>query len=300
MRRLVFAAAALAAVASGCLGPHWVESDPLFDDGVNIVCLETRTHKGAEVDQGYAHPATVQAEWLEPFLASVAYDEPRLIGSIEGKPIFERDAARILAQEMQEAFAAAKPSQRVRFSAIRREANLVIFRSRRVTSGVAFVEPAGTINVAFERVDDPEDREDVGAGYRGDPALSELAYARIVPPPGGRLHMDEARDRQHRLWVEGDLSTPPIVLAPIEEPKEPPPAEASAAPAAASVKPEPEVAPAKSSERLPAKEPTRDTFDEKLWEARVKLRQLKDLREKGLLSEEDYLKAREELLESLE
>jgi len=306
MRERMFLAAALAAVATGCLGPHWVESDPLYEDGFTAVHIETRTHKGAEVDQGYAHPAKVSVEWLHPFLASIAYDEPRLIGSVEGKPVFDRDAARILATGISGALATAKPSQRVRFSTIRRETNLLIFRSRRISSGVAFVQPEGTINVAFDRVDNPEERENPGADYRGDPTLSELAYSRLVPPPGGRLHRDPARDREHGLWVEGDLSTAPIVLAPVpkeeekEEEKKQPAEGKPQAPAVVAPKSSTEVPSAKPAEGLPAKEPARDTFDEKLWEVRVKLKHLKELREKGLISEEDYLKAREELLDSLD
>ncbi len=97
-------AAALAALLvgslAGCIGAHWAESDPVYDDGLTSVLVETRTNKGAEVDQGYAHPAKVPAEWLEPFVASVSYDEPRLIGSVKGKQVFDRDAARILASRI--------------------------------------------------------------------------------------------------------------------------------------------------------------------------------------------------------
>lgn len=165
---------ALALVAA-CSGPRWRATDDVAHTAPLDVRLERRVAGGA--GGPFAHPADVPAGPL-----AVALDDLRTTTDDGDAPLFGGEDTRGLAKALAEGLARADSEERVRFSRDRKVAR-ERFPRWLTTRGVAFVQPAGTLNLVFESLDEELDFQEEG-DWR-EPTVWAEGRRLALPAEGG-------------------------------------------------------------------------------------------------------------------
>jgi len=251
----------LALMIAGCASTGWSRSEAVRYTKLMMVEIERYARGGDPIDLGYAHPARVSEEKVRGLFEALTYASEG-----ERKLAVGKDSAAGLARAIVSGLARCDPASRVRFNVENPGEKQLILSSSTSTRGVAFVEPAGVLNVAFQVVDHLYGFQDDAKWI--DPTQGPDVPQHLVLPESARFHV--AKDGTvNTMWVTcpvGDTrpAKPAAVAA------ETPPAE-----------PVPKAAP---SERLTSEE----TLN--------RLRYLEELREKGMISEEKYREERKRLL----
>jgi hypothetical protein len=276
LRRLALAAslATSLATAAGC-GSSLKQVD-LYKNGRDKVFLESQVRSGGAAPQGYAHPAAFTEAQVDRMLAAVGVEEYSYFSWRSQGPLFTPDGRATLAPWITNALKRASPDQWVRFSSNQRKAGLV-GSAPSLSDGICFVKD-GTFNLVlgninFEPLDavtpqpvpyalDPRDRFEFPAQR-----LSVAAGAGAAPPP--YVPGDRWLGKGRVNWIVFD----PAAFVSTPAGQEPAKASAPPPPAAA-----PAPAPGDPAERL---------------------KRLQDLRDKGLITPEEYEKKRQEILRGL-
>lgn len=255
-----------------------------------FVYRESRVEDDATVPFGFDHPASVSAdEWLL-VLANLSYHDRPLLGSTEIEPVFTPTEAPRLARALSRALEEVGPDERVRFLVVRTGLETVLLGLSGV-SGVAFVDE-GRLHVAFDTIDggiyegSTGRAEDVRFPY--DPVEETYEHGLVPPWPWTRIHRDARTGEEHKRWLEIDLAA--LAKAVEEVDAE---AVASDVATASSGARETET-PATGDDEAPS--PAPENSIDRIGE---KLRALKELRERGDLTEEEYRAAVEKVLDSL-
>ena len=269
---------------SGCGGPHWKRTQTVATGEALVVELEQRVEEGVPIELGYAHPASVDGRVIETFFRSTQYRVPTFFKKPKQHPSVAPEIAAELGDSIAVALRETGSSERVRFRTFNTEKSALFLPSTSVTQGVVFVQPAGTLNIAFDliaSIPDPEDPDPTPDW--GDPTRWASSTVRVVPPAGVSFYRD-GEGREHELWLTFALD--------------------SSGDGSAGMKPAGEtnteqtvVEPAASSERNIHSKPK--AAKKKLTDREVleRLRFLEELFEDGTLNEEEYRKKRKELLE---
>lgn len=232
-----------------------------------MTIYEESAREGAEAP-AYLHPVRVDPGALEATLSGLAYERSSLFRGTSRERVFTTEEARRLAEPLARALGEIPPSKRLRFLVARsRWSDLVA--GPRGTSAVVFSSEEGTLDLAFDYVDDGllggQSGRPSDVVFRVDPTAA-TSGTRIVPPPGARNRTDE-RGAEIPHWIAVDLS-------------------AVAAPRNAETPEEAQPAPLRSPPASPQEEGARETLEA-----------LERLRAQGVLSEEEYWRARERALE---
>ncbi len=262
--------AALAALLCGCFGTSWRKSVGVLKDMNTEVELERMFEAGVPKDAGFAQPADIPTEHLAAFVTLLTYAQPKLIGETEYVPLVAAPHVAKLSVAIAEGLARAGPAERVRFAVVNTHFQLGFLPKPRTTRGVAFVEPQGMLNLAFDLVNETTETDMPGEHYLddwGDPTRRTITRVTLRLPEHAALYRDDEGD-EHPLWVAVPVEALAGSMPPAAPPAEP---ETEPAPAAAA----PDEAPGATG-RLTGEEAMR------------LLKSLDELKHRGVLSEEEY------------
>ena len=233
--------------------------------------IEQQVRDGAVQPLGHAHPQKVASLGLGLFFLELRHVKERLFMKDLDQPVVSPRLVGELSEAIARGLASAGPDQRVRFRTNNPVTKLLLLPGGNITRGVAFVDPPGTLNIAFDLVADPiSDDADRAPGW-GDPTRRNISDVRLALPEGASFRTTpEGVERS--MWV-----TLPIAQLAVLEQEHP-----QGLPGAAN----------ESKEKVP--EPSAAGSDA---EALERLRYLEELYQKGAISEEAYREQRAELLE---
>lgn len=258
--------ALLAGLAVGERAEALYKARVIFRKGPNTWVKITRANKRI---LPLEHPKTFTSEQMAAALASLCYFRPDAFGfsSKKGKEyaLFTEEEIRLIAAPAAQALGQAGPEEWVDFSvyAFRGQNLLGTFRQ---TDGVIFVKN-GRLNVALRNI-----AEKTGTDQQTlntyDPTRGYRSLTRLVAIPG--------QEQVGKNWVTMDPARIPKPAKPA--------APEGVAPAAAGPAPAPSASAAQEQPQRSVEE---------------RLRELQDLYDKGLITEEEYRKKREEILNGL-
>lgn len=246
---------------AGCSSPSgWELADRVSRMGTVLVQLERRA-PDAEPVAPFAHPARVARIKLADFFMNATY-----VRHGDSKPVVHVERAPLLARSIAEGLAKADPTTRVRFQVDNPAPLLGVFDPGGTSRGVAFVQPAGTLNIVFDVVDDIIEFED---DTWADPVREGLSHGEIRPPAGARRRIAENGEPEP-WWVEMKVDP----TAPVAVTTTPLPA---------------------TNEPVPTAPPGTKPA---LTESQVldRLRYLEELHDRGSISTEEYRRQRKALL----
>ncbi len=205
-------AIALLLLATGCQSARWLRTDTLEDSRELRVEREQSIVDGKAQVGLFAHPAQLEPDLVVSLLSELHYRRSRLFREDENGPVVPAERRSALARALSEALREADSSERVRFRLQLSSGS--IFGLDRITRGVAFVQPAGVLNIALDHIEDvPDDNE--AAGFR-DPTVRSLTQADLDPAPNWRR--STARGAESVLWVLAPTDPAAFEAAPPEEP----------------------------------------------------------------------------------
>ena len=279
--------AGLALLAGMALASAWGKKSQIIYQGAEsnnyVQVIETRKENGP-----FEHPAALSAGRLEAALLEVQYLQPGLFGfgKKSAKPLaaFPPDEAAALSQYLSQALAKAGSTQWVDFSwkVARRKSEGSIFVNFMIHDGVVFIQN-GKLNLAFRNLgyeqileNDMRNRQDPTRSYGG-------SYDLVLPADAewpARL-LDAHGQPARRNWIAFPLAA--LAEAKPKLPETPAPQPLGQAPAPAA----PATAPAAPAPAVPG----RSVED--------RLRELKSLRDQGLITPQDYEQKKQEILEGL-
>lgn len=293
----------LASTFGGCAGTGWYKLAPVGASDFNTVEIEYYREDGEPKSRGFAHPAHVDVETLKGLLRELVYRD----GS-KTPVVVRREAVANLAAQIAEGLARCDATSRVRFQIQMPGRKLLFLRSATTTRGVAFVQPAGRLNLAFDAVDIYLSDED---DLWGNPTRRVVTTTDLVVPKGAEKHVEQG-GKVRPMWLAfavGDTSKPrapmvpaAVAVVPASAPKAAAPASAPraapsvatpkpAAPAAAPKAAAPVVVPRAAPPGAPG--PVGSLTADQILE---RLRYLEKLYREGTLSEAEYRRVRERLL----
>ncbi len=291
----------LATCLCGCFGTSWRRNAGVLKDTNTDVELERMFEGGAPKDAGFAHPADIPTERLKGFFAQLKYEQPKLIGDTEYLPVVAESLMPKLVMAIAEGLARAGPAERVRFSVVNTHYQLGFLPKPRTTRGVVFVKPQGTLNVAFDLIDETIDTDMPGERYTdewGDPTRYTITRVTLVMPKGTEHYCDFGGTTWH-LWITVPVEALAAFLPPpVEKAPAPPPA----APPQEVKSPEatPDAAPPNPLVKLPVERAPGEQQKLTGDDAMRLMKNLDELRRKGVITEDEYRAKVEEVLRRYE
>ncbi|MDP8221884.1 MAG: SHOCT domain-containing protein [Candidatus Lernaella stagnicola] len=286
MRRILIPILLIVLVFSLAACATKIRRTEVYKHRSDYVRLAYFEHKGEIQKLGYDHPREMTVEQVDAVLAAVVLEEKTLFKWTNSGGVFSAEHRQNLAPHLAKALAEANPDQWVEFAATGHQAYLSIFKKLVLIDGVCWIE-GNKLHLVLRNVDyevinrDQEPR-------RGDPREHFLFNARrlrVNPEAGfdkppvvpGDKRLDEAR----RNWLVFDLARffePQTGDTVIKERL-------------------PEVKQGPAGEEIRPDKPKIRPDDTKT--AAERLAELKELYEKGLITEEEYNRKRNEILEEL-
>jgi hypothetical protein len=277
------------------LAPHRSEAsrkDYIFlqpNNPANYVKLE-KLKKGEAEQMALSHPYTFTAEQMANILRSLVYSRQALFtDKVKSRQVFEEEYVEQYTPFLVEAFAKATPEQRVAMS-VAQQRPLLIIRNDRLTQVRMWVAKDG-LHVLFIKTE---------AKLLGDYQANTPGGQQLIDNAVGlRISLDPQPGQQFSFNSTQELILDPnadwaAVVAKIEE-------EEAAAEASKKQKKgkKAEVSDA-SAPAPPPPQPVAPPMSEKDQKsAESRLTELKKLRDKGLISEQDYNKKKEEILKNM-
>lgn len=263
-----------ALLAAGGCGSTLRQID-LYKSDSEQVSLREFVEGGSARPQGYSHPALLAPEKIKSMLAAVGFEEFAYFAWHDKGPLFTEDEVSQLAPKLSEGLRKANTDKWVYFS-VSGMRSWLGFSTARLSDGICFVKD-GKFNLVFGNISFPltEMNSGIAEPSRIDPRdvktlesvrLTAKASGFLVAPPPV-VPGDRWLGSQRRNWLVFDLAS--LSAPAVERPPN------AASPAARA--PEPSV-PRDPAERL---------------------RQLNDLRDRGLITADEYEKKRQEILKGL-
>lgn len=291
-------------LAAGCSST--TRETPVYSQGQAIVSLRSFKNAGSGPALKYDHPALLANEQVAKVLAAVEVEEFSLFKwRSEGALLAAEDVAQ-LAPRLTEGLRRAGADQWVYFS-VRNVPRSFTLGAVRFSDGIAFVKD-GKLNLVFDNIGYVEN-VDVKPSQLDPRDAATSATMRLVakspdamgaaPPlvPGDRWLGHERTN-----WLVFDLAkvaaSAPVATPPVAQPAAPP---AAAVPAASPtvVAPTPPPAVVAPTPAAPAGASAASAPPPAPQDPEERLRRLKDLRDKGLITPEEYEKKRQEILKGL-
>ena len=320
MQRFAVMLIITAAFLSACAGTGWVRT-PVAKQHEFAVSMEQPRGNGAVVPQQKVPANDIALSAMKKLLGDLKYLEKEgLTSKSKPKPVFQEAEIERLAPVLTEELAKADTSQRVRFISFN-QAQGVLFSHSQKTEGVVFFASDGRLNIAFNYINFnrlPSETSAIYSSYTEDDPLkvrvSDTPIAAVAPYAELRKFENGA---QAPMWVMADLkqleeavstAAAPVVKAPEKAapaapyqavaPAAPPQAVAPAAPPQAGA---PAASPQAGAAGTPAEKtaPPHAADDSLEKDIKNKLKYLKELRDEGLISEQDYTAKKMELLNKI-
>jgi hypothetical protein len=264
---------------TGCAHLGGKDVRPIWKDRDQYVQVEKQDRQSGSVPVDSAHPANVSAERLSSILASL---EVRIPNQKRAQPLFNPTGIRILSEKISQGLAAAAPGEDVTFAYVGTYpvlALMAVLKEDKVTTGRVFVRD-GQVNIIFgklhDKVNEKEDRR-LNPFLPGSREMVMPQEWLLVEKPGG-----ENFTRKRPDWLVFNLTPPAVLVTPTDE------AEAEAeAPAAAVATPG-----VPAARRATPAAPVKKSVEERLTI-------LKGLKDKGLITEEEFKAKRQDILNDL-
>lgn len=261
--------------AAGCSST--TREIPLYKQGQVVVSLRSSAKTGTGPAPRYEHPATLSSEQVGKILAAVGIEEFSFFKWRDESVLLAGEDAGQLAPKLADGLRKARADQWVYFS-VRNVPKALTFGAVRFSDGIAFVKD-GKLNLVFdnigyvENVDIPPSRMDPRDAMTSESVRLTAKAPEVRGGPPALVPGDRWLGRERTNWLVFDLS--PAAATP---PEPQPVAATPAVPPVMAPPPAPAPAPADPEERL---------------------RRLKDLRDKGLITADEYEKKRQEILKGL-
>jgi hypothetical protein len=275
--------------AAGCSSTREI---PLYAQGQVVVSLRSFKDAGLGHALRYDHPATVSSEQVGRILASVVVEEHSYFKWREEGTLLTAEDVAQLAWRLADALRKAASDQWVYFSA-RTVPRALTLGAIRFSDGIAFVQ-GGRLNLVFdnvgyvENVDTRPSQLDPRDAKTSEQVRLTAKGPDVSGGPPAVVPGDRWLGHERSNWLVFDLarstapaSRPDVVAVPPAVPPAAPPPPAVAAPVAPA-------APAGTSTPAPGPQDPEE-----------RLRKLKDLRDKGLITPEEYEMKRQEILKGL-
>jgi hypothetical protein len=265
--------------AWGCSTTSWRQVDTVFNDFRLVVEIERFYHKGEPWDAGFAHPAQISPEGLEAYFDNLRYEYPKILSENTLEPLVQKNIEKRLVAGISEGLARCTPADRVRFAVTNVHRQFVLLPVSKTTRGVAFVKPAHVLNIAFDLVDDNPDEDREESVYNTDwedPTRKSISTYRLHLPEGSALYVDP-EGTEHPLWI-----TIPFETLTSSTTRPPKPKEGSVPEETPGVPPEKQGRAAGSG-----------TLSDQ--EGIHRLRLLRELQERGVITDEQFRQERERL-----
>ena len=268
MKRALFILLLLVvAVQFGCTKAG-IKQQVIFEMGRDHVYLVHEQDKDGNVlPKGFNHPAQFSPEQVDQLLESLRYSEYSFFKWRGDKQVFVESERKKLSKHLSQAFEATGPDNWIKFAVTAKKRDLLL-PTRRLTDGYMFVTD-GRLNIVLANLNfELSDTED---SYGGDPRDRYALGALRLKEAENMTHpavdpTDELLKRPHNNWIVINYEK---IFAEQE-------AEAGEGEKVERVETKPE-----------------KTVDERLLE-------LKELLDKGLITQEDYDRKKAELLKDLE
>lgn len=279
---------------TGCAGTSWRRSGTILSEPLLIVEREERMQRGEPVSMALGHPASMSSAMIAGVLANLSYRGTGMFRSSELAPVIEPGLVPPLAHAIAEGLAQCQPSERVRFLARNAQLSLGFIPTERHARGVAFVDPPGTLNLAFDRVGAAPDSDDPReATSWQDPTWNRYTSVAMELPEGVRLYRDD-QGRERPLWILVDLAQASRQDGAQVTHSERPPALLRPTPDTATPTPEPSAAGPPGTTPPLEEAPSTATLTDP--ERLARLRYLEELRANGAISAEEYERQKRALL----
>ena len=252
----------LAILCTSCAAK--IKNVVIEDDDPEHIWLQYMVDKDDQImKQGFAHPAQIAPERMRDMLSELAYEEYNFMAWRKAGPVFsEREASR-LATALTEALAQATADQWVHFAVTDMKQEL-LFKTKHLTDGICYVKD-NKLNIVLGNMNLELINQDRDL-YRADPrdrVYTDSKRLALKPDQGidapPIVPGDKWLEKARRNWVRIDLAT----FAPTVS----------------------------AEEATPTPEPVKDTA--------ARLQELKDLLDKGLITQEEYEQKRKEILGDL-
>lgn len=277
MRRVVYLIIAMMLLAGFGCTKAGLKEEVVFELGRDHVFLVHETDKaGKVIPQGLDHPAALTTEQIDRLLEAIRYSEYSFFKWRGDKPVFIESERAKLTKHVSLALQAAGPDNWIKFAVTAKKRDLLL-PTRRITDGYIFVKDKklnivlANLNFELSDSDDP---------YAGDPRNRYTLGALRFNEEDGMNHppvdpTDSFLKRPHNNWLLIDI--PKILKEAAPDPEAQPRIE--------------QVKPVDEKIEKPEEKPEK-SLEERLLE-------LKELLDKGLITQEDFEKKKAELLEQL-
>ena len=245
---------------------------PVYSQGQVVVSLRSFKKAGSGAGLRYDHPATLSSERMEKILAAVGVEEHAFFAWREEGALLAGEDVAQLAPKLADGLGKARADQWVYFS-VRNTPKRMTFGAVRFSDGIAFVTE-GKLNLVFdniayvENVDTAPSRMDPRDAKTSENVRLTVKAPEVRGGPPALVPGDRWLGSERRNWLVFDLASTSFA-APPEQPR------SAAAPVPAA--PEPSASP----------------------DPAERLRRLKDLLDRGLITADEYEKKRQEILNGL-
>lgn len=191
------------ALLCGCAAT-WDRSHTILNENRIVVEVEQLTYRGEPKDAGFAHPATVSPEGLRAFFLNLKYRrQTPFFKSTDEPAVSNTETIDKLSLALSEGLRMCSPAQRVRFLAVNMHTKIALFPVAKKTRGVAFVQPEGTLNIAFDLVDDEpgaDQSDELFFKEWDDPTRYAISTYELILRPGISSYRSPT-GHEHPLWV---------------------------------------------------------------------------------------------------
>ncbi|MFP4256013.1 MAG: hypothetical protein ACLFQ9_04050 [Desulfobacterales bacterium] len=285
--RIILPLVLVAFFVSGCGSARWQESEISDEDGVSVK-LQQRVEDNRPVELNYNHPADIDPDVLERFLRDLEYaHKSGILGGVDRSPVFQDHEIQRLAPSVSRALEKADSSRRVYFTSFNYGREF-LFKKRRITRGVVFVDEEDKLNIAFSWINEPVNLDDKPetAGESGRREAVEIVNSSksLSADVDYAATAELENGKSAPMWIKADMDGLMDAAKDTggpEKRQEDEPAQDKDSPAE-----EPEKTPDKEVES------SRD-------EVRSRLEYLKELYEDDLITEPEYESQRKRILEDL-
>lgn len=292
MKRAIITLLLIAVIAAVGCTKAGLKEEVVFEKGLDAVVLVHESDKeGNVVPKGFNHPVELTSTQIDMLLGEINFSKYSFFKWRGNKAVFIDKERNKLSKHLAQAFKNTSPDSWISFQVTAKKRDLLL-PTRRITDGYIWVQDGkmnfvlGNLN--FEMTDNDEP-------YKGDPrdrfsigALKLNEEDGLIHPPVDKA--DRYLRRPHNNWLIIDYKA---VLG-IKDGK---------SPERTIIKPVNEPLPVEKVEPEATPEPVEKVEEEKTPAPEVSLEErfekLKELFEKGLITEEEFNKKKEELLNQL-
>ena len=289
----------------GCLSNPWRQEVLSIDERI-FLYKENKVVDGTSVPLGVTHPVQISARDVEAMLANLVYVRRSVFTDPAALPIFTPAQAQRYSGPISRALASLSATERLRF--LVPDSSLSnIFVSSTGTTGVIFASNESSLDIAFDAIHEGVNDGDGGrpeeVWFAEDPTALTTARP-IIPFAGSRRHVDRETRTDYPGWIV--INRDALVALPILPPGRSATKRAPDGGVAAAVAGDsgddgtPVASHAKEpGTPAPAAPPPTPEDDEAYRKLRRKIESLKRLHGDGAITDEEYTKRFEKLMQEL-